>query len=325
MREVFRDHPSAVAQLARDRRALRARARHRHRPLPHARVPGARPARRARRCSREQAWSGLRARLGLAPDEPIPPQHGEYAKRMEHELGVINTMGFAGYFLIVADFIGYARRSGIPVGPGRGSAAGSLVAWQPRHHRRRSDRVRHHLRALPESRADQHARHRRRLLHEGPRSGDPLRRREVRRRGRRRPARRADHHLREAAGARRGARRRAACSACPTATSTGSRSSIPDTLGITLDEALEQSPELRARIDADGQVAQLFETARRLEGLTRHASTHAAGVVIGTEPLIETVPLYRDPRSGDVVTQFDMRCVEKIGLIKFDFLGLQAR
>jgi DNA polymerase-3 subunit alpha len=99
---------------------------------------------------------------------------------------------------------------------------------------------------------------------------------------------------------------------------------VPDTLGITLDEALEQSPDLRARIESDGQVARLFETARKLEGLTRHASKHAAGVVIGTEPLIRTVPLYRDPRSGDIMTQYDMRCVEKIGLIKFDFLGLKT-
>jgi DNA polymerase-3 subunit alpha len=99
---------------------------------------------------------------------------------------------------------------------------------------------------------------------------------------------------------------------------------VPETLGITLEAALEQSPELRARVEADGQIRQLFETGRRLEGITRHASTHAAGVVIGTKPLIETVPLYRDPKSGDVVTQFDMRCVEKIGLIKFDFLGLRT-
>ena len=76
---------------------------------------------------------------------------------------------------------------------------------------------------------------------------------------------------------------------------------VPETLGITLDEALEQSPELRARADADGQVARLLETARKLEGLTRHASTHAAGVVIGNEPLIELVPLYRTRRTGDVI------------------------
>jgi DNA polymerase-3 subunit alpha len=99
---------------------------------------------------------------------------------------------------------------------------------------------------------------------------------------------------------------------------------VPETLGISLEAALEQSPELRARVEADGQVRQLFETGLGLEGITRHASTHAAGVVIGTKPLIETVPLYRDPKSGDVVTQFDMRCVEKIGLIKFDFLGLRT-
>jgi DNA polymerase-3 subunit alpha len=99
---------------------------------------------------------------------------------------------------------------------------------------------------------------------------------------------------------------------------------IPETLGITLDEALQQSPELRARVSADGQIARLVEMGRRLEGVTRHASTHAAGVVIGNEPLIDLVPLYRDSRSGDVVTQFDMRCVEKLGLVKFDFLGLKT-
>jgi DNA polymerase-3 subunit alpha len=99
---------------------------------------------------------------------------------------------------------------------------------------------------------------------------------------------------------------------------------VPETLGIRLEEAIAQSPELRARIEADGQVARLFETARKLEGLTRHASKHAAGVVIATEPLIRSVPLYRDARTGDVMTQYDMRCVEKVGLIKFDFLGLKT-
>ena len=79
----------------------------------------------------EAAWRGLRERLGLAPDEPIPPRFGAYAKRMESELAVVNGMGFAGYFLIVADFIAYARKSGIPVGPGRGSSAGSLEYFAP--------------------------------------------------------------------------------------------------------------------------------------------------------------------------------------------------
>jgi DNA polymerase-3 subunit alpha len=99
---------------------------------------------------------------------------------------------------------------------------------------------------------------------------------------------------------------------------------IPEVLGIKLEEALEQSPELRARIDADGQVKKLIQTALKLEGITRHASRHAAGVVISTKPLIETVPLYKDPKSGDVMSQFNMNCVEKVGLIKFDFLGLRT-
>jgi DNA polymerase-3 subunit alpha len=81
---------------------------------------------------------------------------------------------------------------------------------------------------------------------------------------------------------------------------------------------------LRTRVESDGQINQLFETARKLEGLTRHASKHAAGVVIGTKPLIEMVPLYRDSKSGDVMSQYNMNCVEKIGLIKFDFLGLKT-
>jgi DNA polymerase-3 subunit alpha len=99
---------------------------------------------------------------------------------------------------------------------------------------------------------------------------------------------------------------------------------VPETLGITLAQAIEQSPDLRARRDADGQVMKLLDVAQRLEGLTRHASTHAAGVVIGNQPLIDVVPLYKDPRSGDVVTQIDWKAVEKIGLIKFDFLGLKT-
>jgi DNA polymerase-3 subunit alpha len=183
MAEVFRDHPSAIASSLEIAERCELELGIDTGPLPDARVPGA-GRHDARGRAVAQAWAGLRARLGLAPDEPIPPKHGEYVKRMEHELGVITSMGFAGYFLIVADFIAYARatHSG-RAGPrlGRGQPRGVVA----RHYRRRSDRVRHHLRAIPEPRADQHARHRRRLLHEGARPGDPLRRRQVRRRGRR--------------------------------------------------------------------------------------------------------------------------------------------
>jgi DNA polymerase III subunit alpha len=322
MAEVFRDHPSAVTsslEIA-ERCDLEIGIDTGRYQMPEFQVPAG--------TTREavlsaQAWQGLRARLGLAPDEPIPPVHGEYEKRMEHELGVITSMGFAGYFLIVADFIAYAKRSGIPVGPGRGSAAGSLAAWSlgitgvdPIQYDIIFERFLNPERiSMPDIDVDFCMKGRDQVIryvaekYDG--EGDEGRRVAQIITFGKLQARAAVRDVGRVLGMPFGDVDRIA-------------KQIPDELGISLDKALEQSPELRARIEADGQVRKLFETARKLEGLTRHASTHAAGVVIGTDPLIETVPLYRDPRSGDVVTQFDMRCVEKIGLIKFDFLGLRT-
>jgi len=159
MAEVFRDHPSAISNslevAERCNLVLGLETGEYH--LPEFQVPAGRTREEV---FAEQAWSGLRNRLRLAPDEPIPPRHAEYVKRMEHEIGVVQSMGFAGYFLIVADFIDYAKREGIPVGPGRGSAAGSLAAY-----------------GLGITG------HRCRLLQERARSGHPLRTGEVRRRG----------------------------------------------------------------------------------------------------------------------------------------------
>ena len=232
-------------------------------------------------------------------------------------------MGFAGYFLIVADFIDYARRNGIPVGPGRGSSAGSLVAYSlgitgvdPIEYDIIFERFLNPERiSMPDIDVDFCMRGRDQVIRyvaekydepglEGKRVAQIITFGKLQ-------ARAAIRDVGRVLGMQYGEVDRLA-------------GLIPETLGISLDEAIEQSPELRARIEADGQVAQLIETARRLEGLTRHASTHAAGVVIGTRPLIETVPLYRDTKSGDLMTQYDMRCVEKIGLIKFDFLGLRT-
>jgi DNA polymerase-3 subunit alpha len=128
MMEVFHDHPAAVTNTLEvaERCTLELEIGTGNYHLPEFQVPAG-STREA--VLAEQAWRGLRERLGLAPEEPIPPKHGVYVKRMEHELGVITGMGLAGYFLIVADFIAYARRNGIPVGPGRGSSAGSLVAY----------------------------------------------------------------------------------------------------------------------------------------------------------------------------------------------------
>jgi DNA polymerase-3 subunit alpha len=299
MLEVFHDHPSAVtntlelAERCQFEMDLDTGRYH----LPEFQIPAG--LTREEVLSR-QAWAGLRERLKLAPDEPIPPRLDEYAKRMEHELGVISSMGFAGYFLIVADFIAYARRNGVPVGPGRGSSAGSLVAYSlgvtgvdPIEYDIIFERFLNPERiSMPDIDVDFCMKGRDRVIRyvadkydeegiEGKRVAQIITFGKLQ-------ARAVLRDVGRVMGMPYGDVDRIA-------------KLVPDTIGITLEEALEQSPELRSRMEADGQVARLLETARRLEGLTRHASTHAAGVVIGTRPLIETLPLYRDPRSGDVV------------------------
>jgi DNA polymerase III subunit alpha len=320
MAELFHDHPSAITNTLEVAERCEVEIPMGSYHMPEFQVPAG--------SSREQvleqdAWRGLRGRLGLEPDQPLPASHGVYGERMRHELSVIQSMGFAGYFLIVADFIGYARRQGVPVGPGRGSSAGSLVAWSlgitgvdPIEYDIIFERFLNPERiSMPDIDVDFCMRGRdeviRYVAEKYDLPGDDGRR----------VSQIVTFGTLQARAALRDVGR---VMGLPYGEVDRVAKLVPETLGISLDQALEQSPELRARIDADGQVAKLFETARRLEGLTRHASTHAAGVVIGTRPLIETVPLYRDPKSGDIVTQFDMRCVEKIGLIKFDFLGLRT-
>ncbi len=320
MAEVFHDHPSAVANTLEvaERCSLEIPMGEYH--LPEFQVPlgSTREA-----VLEEQGWTGLRRRLRLSPDEPFLKAHAAYVQRMRFELDVIQSMGFAGYFLIVADFIDYARRHGIPVGPGRGSAAGSLVAYglgitgvDPIEYDIIFERFLNPERvSLPDIDVDFCMRRRDEVLryvaekYDGP--GDDGRR----------VAQIITFGKLQARAALRDVGR---VLGMPYGDVDRIAKLVPETLGITLDEALEQVPELRARAEADGQVARMLETARKLEGLTRHASTHAAGVVIGNRPLIELVPLYRDAKSGDVVTQYDMRCVEKVGLIKFDFLGLKT-
>src|SRR5262245_37328141 len=322
MAELFHDHPSAlsssleIAERCRVDLGLDSGRYH----LPEFQLPAGATSEGVLAA---QAQAGLRRRLGLDPDEPIPPRLAEYAKRMEHELGVIGSMGFAGYFLIVADFIDYARRNGIPVGPGRGSSAGSLVAWSlgitgidPIEYDIIFERFLNPEKiSMPDIDVDFCMKGRDEVIRyvaqkydgsgiEGKRVAQIITFGKLQ-------ARAAIRDVGRVMGLTYGEVDRIA-------------KLVPETLGITIDEALEESAELRARAEAEGQVGKLVETARKVEGLTRHASTHAAGVVIGTKPLIEMVPLYRDPKSHDVMTQFDMRCVEKVGLIKFDFLGLRT-
>ncbi len=283
----------------------------------------------------EQAWNGLRTKLSMAPDEPFEGPRKLYAERLEHELGVIKTMGFPGYFLIVADFINYAKQNGIPVGPGRGSSAGSLVAYgmnitnvDPIEYDIIFERFLNPERiSMPDIDVDFCMRGREQVIRyvadkydgRGP-EGEGVLREDGRYDGMK-VAQIVTFGTLQAKAAIRDVGRVLGMSFADV---DRIAKLIPDVLGIKLDDAITQSPELRALMDVDSQVKRLLDTARNLEGLTRHASKHAAGVVIGTKPLIEMVPLYKDPKSGDVMTQYNMGCVEKIGLIKFDFLGLKT-
>jgi DNA polymerase-3 subunit alpha len=280
----------------------------------------------------EQAWSGLRVKLGMAPDEPFVGDYAAYQNRLEHELKVIKGMGFPGYFLIVADFINYAKVNGIPVGPGRGSSAGSLVAYgmnitnvDPIEYDIIFERFLNPERiSMPDIDVDFCMRGREKVIryvadkYDGEKpEGDTL----DGRYDQMKVAQIVTFGTLQAKAAIRDVGR---VLGLPYGDVDRIAKLIPDVLGIKLEDAVSQSPELRALMEADGQVKRLLETAKNLEGITRHASKHAAGVVVGTKPLIEMVPLYKDPKSGDVMTQYNMNCVEQIGLIKFDFLGLKT-
>ncbi len=329
MREIFHDHPSAIERTLEIAERCDVEIPMGSYHMPEYQVPAGMSLDEAMEV---QAWTGLRERMDLAPDEPI--RNAEYADRMKHELQVIREMGYAGYFLIVADFINYAKRNGIPVGPGRGSSAGSLVAYgmgitgvDPVHYGIIFERFLNPERvSMPDIDVDFCMRGRDQVIRyvadkygsgRPPDDGENVEGRydQVT------VAQIVTFGTLQARAAIRDVGRVLGMSFGDVDTVA---KLVPEVLGITLSDAIAQSPELRSRIDSDGQVKRLIETALNLEGLTRHASKHAAGVVIGNRPLIELVPLYRDPKSGDVMSQYNMNCVEKIGLIKFDFLGLRT-
>jgi len=240
-----------------------------------------------------------------------------YIDRLNYEVSVINSMGFPGYFLIVSDFIRYAKENKIPVGPGRGSAAGSLVAYSlgitdldPIQHGLIFERFLNPARkSMPDIDIDFCINGREDVFkyvvdHYG--GGDyvaqiitfgKLKTRAVIRD----VGRALDIPLHEVDTIAK---------------------MVPDVLNISLEDALKQEPRLSQRAKSQPEIADLISICRVLEGLPRHASTHAAGVVIADRPLVEYLPLYKG-KKGEVVTQFDMKYVEKIGLIKFDFLGLR--
>jgi len=265
----------------------------------------------------ELAYQGLEERLEGVTDTEL---RKSYQERLKYELGVIKDMQFPGYFLVVADFINYAKRSGIPVGPGRGSSAGSLVAYALRI--TDLDPIRHVLlferflnperKSMPDIDVDFCIRGRAQVI----------------------------QYVKEKYGADRVAQ-------IATFGTLKAKAAIKDVgraLGFSfaeadaiaklipapkqgfdhsLTEAMKMEPRLPEMIKSDPRVKTLMDHALRLEGLVRHASTHAAGVVLSNLPLVDHLPLFVD-KEGGIVTQYEMSWVEKIGLVKFDFLGLKT-
>ncbi len=250
-----------------------------------------------------QSRAGLAARLAGRP-EPVPGApdwRAGYERRLETELGVITSMGFTGYFLIVADFIQWAKRNGVPVGPGRGSGAGSLVAYalgitdlDPIEHDLLFERFLNPERvSMPDFDIDFCMEGRDRVI----------------------------DYVAQKYG-------RDSVSQIITYGSLAVVDKIaklvPFELGITLDKALADSEELRARYVQEEEVRELIDMARKLEGLARNAGKHAGGVVIAPGALTDFAPLYCEPGGENLVTQFDKDDVEQVGLVKFDFLGLRT-
>lgn len=243
-----------------------------------------------------------------------------YEERLEFELGVIKGMRFSGYFLIVADFINYAKDQGIPVGPGRGSAAGSLVAYALRI--TDLDPIRHGLlferflnpqrRSMPDIDVDFCIRGR-----------DQVIRYVKEKYGSDKVAQIATFGTLKAKAAIKDVGRALGFSFAETDAIAKLIPAPKQGFDHPLADALKMEPRLQGLMKNDQRVQNLINHALRLEGLTRHSSTHAAGVVLSNLPLVDHLPLFLD-KEGGVVTQFDMGSVAKIGLIKFDFLGLKT-
>src|SRR3989338_4235050 len=267
-----------------------------------------------------QARYGLEERLRRMNEkgENAEGQRWHYYERLEKELKVIKAMGFSGYFLIVGDFINFAKKRNIPVGPGRGSAAGSLVAYalgitnlDPIKHNLLFERFLNPDRiSLPDIDID--------FCIEGR---DDVIKYVSEKYGKDNVSQIITFGQMKAKAVIRDVGR---AMDMPYSDVDKIAKLVPNVLNITIEDAVKQEVRLKELIDKDARVRDLIDVAKPLEGLPRHASTHAAGVVISNKPLIEYLPLYKGPKEDVVTTQYAMKDVERIGLVKFDFLGLKT-
>ncbi|MGE4520321.1 MAG: DNA polymerase III subunit alpha [Desulfobacteraceae bacterium] len=263
-----------------------------------------------------EALEGFEKRLEEVKKRNPEVNEEEYRKRLRYEIDTIKKMGFAAYFIIVADFIRYSKNSNIPVGPGRGSAAGSMVAYSmgitdldPIEHNLIFERFLNPARiSMPDIDVDFCINGREKVFNYV-----------VEKYGKEKVSQIITYGTMKSRGVLRDVGR---ALGIPLKEVDHIAKLIPDKLGISLDEAIEQEPEIMNTVEGRDDLMELIEVSKVLEGLTRHASTHAAGVVIGDKPLSDYLPLYSG-KHDETMTQFDMKYVEKIGLVKFDFLGLR--
>jgi DNA polymerase-3 subunit alpha len=323
MAVLFADLPEALASTVEIAQRCSFRPQTRKPILPRFAVVGSADAGDAEAAEaaglRREAEQGLSKRLAAHALAPGMSEE-DYRARLAFEIDVIARMNYAGYFLIVADFIQWAKSEGIPVGPGRGSGAGSLVAYaltitdlDPLRFGLLFERFLNPERvSMPDFDID--------FCQD--RRGEVIQ--YVQKRyGREQVGQIITFGTLQARGVLRDVGR---VLQMPYGQVDKLTKLVPQNPAapVTLAAAIASEPKLQAFAEEDPVVARAFDIAQKLEGLTRHASTHAAGIVIGDRPLSELVPMYRDPKSDMPVTQFNMKWVEPAGLVKFDFLGLKT-
>jgi DNA polymerase III subunit alpha len=316
MSRVFKDSPDVLTRTLGIAERCNLRLEKVSNPFPHFDVaPGFTLDSYFEHVTREGFARRLELLRPLADQSRLKHSITDYEQRLTREIGIIQQMQFSGYFLIVWDFIRYAKDHDIPVGPGRGSAAGSLVSFalgitdiDPLQHELLFERFLNPERvSMPDIDIDFCMNRRGEVI-------DYV----TRKYGRENVAQIITFGTMAAKAAIKDVGR---AMDVPYADVDRIAKMVPTTIGITLENAIKDSPALQQAYEGDAQVRQLIDTARKLEGLVRNAGVHAAGVVISPRPLNELVPLFKT-KNDEIVTAFDMVAIEKLGLLKMDFLGL---
>ncbi|MGZ4813430.1 MAG: DNA polymerase III subunit alpha [Terriglobales bacterium] len=316
MHRVFKDAPDVLSRTLAIAERCNMRLEKVSNPFPHFDVPdGFTLDSYFEHVTREGFARRLEALRTVGSQSPVKHSVADYEQRLAQEIAIIQQMQFSGYFLIVWDFVRYAREHGIPVGPGRGSAAGSLVSYSlritdidPLQHELFFERFLNPERiSLPDIDMDFCMNRRGEVINYV-----------TQKYGRENVAQIITFGTMAAKAAIKDVGR---AMDIPYADVDRIAKMVPTTLNIKLEDAIRESPGLQQAYESEPQVRQLLDTARKLEGLVRNAGVHAAGVVISPRPLTELVPLHRT-KNDEIVTAFDMVAIEKMGLLKMDFLGL---